>query len=143
MSSPYELGRMQGVAGGISVSQSVAHGSEVTLLASAAQTTTQTQADQANTSKQGIDVGVSISAVGTGSITVVIEGKDSLSGLYYTVLTSAALIANAFTRLRVYPSLTAVANSRENDVLPGVWRIRVVANNANPVTYSVSYRLLG
>lgn len=154
MPGPYELGTIQGVAGGTPLPVTgvagaapmpvgVQHDADVVFLASAARTTTQTQADQANATKQGIEVLINMSVVGTGSITVTIQGKDPISGNYFTVLASAAIVTNILTRLRVYPGLTAAANSRENDVLPSVWRILVTANNANSATYSVGYRLLG
>lgn len=142
---------VEGVVGGTpqpisapsALPMAVSHGTEQTFLASGARTTTQTMADQANADKQGIDVIIDVTSAGTGSIACFIEGKDQLSGKYFTVLASANITTNVTTRLRVYPGLTAAANSRENDILPGTWRLRLVHNNANTITYSVSYRLVG
>jgi len=112
-------------------------------LASAARTTTQTMADQVNENKSGIRVVVDITSAGTGSITAAIEAKDPASGKYVTVLASAALVSNQTKTLLVYPGAAAVANGSVNDRLPYKWRIVITANNANSMTYSVGYQLLG
>jgi len=87
---------------------------------------------------RGVVVVAVTTAIGTGSITVVIEGKDKASGTYYTLLTGVAITTNTTNRYyTVYPGLTAAANVVASDVLPEIWRVRVVANNANPSTFSV------
>lgn len=92
-------------------------------------------ADQLNVNSRGVQVGVNITA-GTGTsptLQVIIEGKDAASGTYYTLLASAAIAATpGFTLLSLYPSLTAVANSVANQVLPRVWRVRTVIGGATP-----------
>lgn len=115
---------------------------EVTVLASAAQTTTQTQADQINQLCRGIVVVLNVTAAGLGSITLEIDGKDPVSGAYYALLTGAAVTTNGTTIYRVYPGLAAVANATASDVLPRTWRVKVTANNANAVTYSVGAILI-
>lgn len=114
---------------------------EATLLASAARTTTQTGADLTNYFGRSLIVvlDLTVNAGGLGSVTLTIEGKDSASGKYYTILAGAAATAVATTRYRVGPTLAAAANSVAQDYLPRVFRITVTANNANPVTYSVGY----
>jgi hypothetical protein len=110
---------------------------EVTVLASLARTTTQTQADQANVGGRGIVVVLDMTAVGTGSVTLTIQGKDPASGKYYTLLAGAAVTTNSTNVYRVYPGLTAAANATASDVLPRTWRVLVTANNANSAVYSV------
>lgn len=112
-----------------------------TFLASAARTTSQTQADQINRGHRGIKVVVDTTVFGTGSVTVTIQGKDETSGKYYTLLSSAAIVSVTTTAYTVYPALPATATSA-NDVLPSTWRIIATANNANSQTYSVGYVLL-
>jgi hypothetical protein len=112
------------------------------LLASAARTTTQTQADQTNLYYSGIRVIADMTVVGTGSITVSIDAKDPASGKYVPILASAAIASNQTKTLLVYPGAAAVANGSANDRLPLTWRILVTANNANSATYSVGYQLL-
>lgn len=113
-----------------------------TVFASAAQTTTQTQADQTNIGARGIIVVLDMTAVGTGSVTLEIDGKDPASGKYYSMLTGAAVVTNVTNVYRVYPGLTTAANATASDVLPKTWRVKVVANNANPATYSVGAILI-
>lgn len=114
----------------------------VTLLASAARTTTQTGADTTNYNARGIRVTLDMTTVGTGSVTLSIEAKDETSGKYVALLTGAAVTTNSTNVYKVYPGLTAAANSVANDVLSRVFRIVVTANNANSATYSVGYDLI-
>lgn len=112
---------------------------EATLLASAARTTTQTGADITNPGGRTLIVVLDMTTVGTGSVTLTIEGKDSASGKYYTLLAGAAVITNSTNRYRVGPTLAVAANSVAQDYLPRVFRINVTANNANSAVYSVGY----
>lgn len=112
---------------------------ETTLLASAARTTTQTGSDITNYFGRTLTVVLDMTTVGTGSVTLTIEGKDSASGKYYTILAGAAVTTNSTNRYRVGPTLAAAANSVAQDYLPRVFRITVTANNANAATYSVGY----
>jgi hypothetical protein len=114
----------------------------ITVLASASRTTTQTQADQTNYNHRGIIVVLNMTVVGTGSVTLEIDGKDPVSGTYYAILTGTAVTTNSTNIYRVYPGLTASANATANDVLPRTWRIKVTANNSNAATYSVGAMLL-
>jgi hypothetical protein len=114
---------------------------DITLLASAARTTTVSTADQTNYNGDAIDVVLDVTNAGTGSITVTIEGKDALSGKYYTLLAGAAVVANGTTVYRVGPGLTAAANAVANFRVPRTWRVTVTHNNANPITYSVGASL--
>ena len=79
---------------------------------------------------------------GTDTVTFTIQGKDSLSGKYYTILASTALTAVATTVLRVFPGSTVTANLAANDHLPAVWRIDANHSAATTTTYSVSAILL-
>jgi hypothetical protein len=121
----------------------VRNNEEATLLASASRTTTQTGADITNFQGNSVLIVVlDMTVVGTGSVTLSIEGKDTASGKYYTILAGAAVITNVTNRYRVSPNLTAAANSIAQDILPRVFRINVTANNANAATYSVGYCLI-
>jgi len=110
---------------------------EFTILPSASRTTTQTSADiQVDAAETAIVV-LDMTTVGTGSVTMTIQGKDSASGKYYTILAGAAVITNSTNRYRVGKNITAAANSIAQDYLPAVIRILVTANNANAAVYSV------
>ena len=62
-----------------------------------------------------------------------IEGKDPVSGKYYTILQSASLIAAGTTILRVFPGATAVANLAANDVVPKTFRVTCTIGGTTPV----------
>lgn len=112
-----------------------------TVLASAAQTTTQTSADIITFNGRFIDVILDMTIVGTGSVTITINGKDSASGKYYPLLVGAAVVTNGTNVYRVGPGLVAAANAVANFALTRVIQIVVTANNANPATYSTGYNL--
>jgi hypothetical protein len=105
-------------------------------------TTTQTGADQTNYNSRGLHVVLDMTAVGTGSVTLEIDGKDPVSGKYYAILTGAAVITNSTNVYKVYPGITAAANISVSDILPRTWRIKVTANNANATTYTVGAMLV-
>jgi len=115
---------------------------DVSVLASAARTTTQTSADQVNYNARGIQLVLDMTSVGTGSVTVSINGKDAVSGKYYPILTGAAVTTNSTNVYRVYPGLTAAANATVSDFLPRTFQVVVTANNGNSATYSVGYSLI-
>ena len=117
--------------------------SSATVFASAARTTAQTGSDNYNPGYRGLHLVIDITAVsGSPAVTVTIQGKDRLSGKYYTILASAALAAAATTVLKVYPGITAAANASVSDVLPECWRVIVGVGTADSVTYSVGASLL-
>lgn len=96
--------------------------------------------DLVNQQGRGVHVVVDITAIsGTGpSLTVTVQGKDTVSGKYYTLLASAALSATGTTVLKVYPGLTAAANSVANDIAPDTIRvIGTVAGTTPSVTATV------
>jgi hypothetical protein len=108
-----------------------------TVLNAVGATASQNSPDLTNADGSGVQVFVNTTVIGTGSITVAIQGKDAGSGTYYTILSSAAIVTNVFTVLTVYPGVTAATNASVSACLPRVWRILVTANNANPANYSV------
>jgi hypothetical protein len=115
---------------------------EATLLASAARTTTQTGSDISNPSGNALIVCLDMTVVGTGSVAVTIEGKDSASGKYRTLLAGANVTTNSTNYYKVGPTVAASANLIAQDYLPPVFRITVTANNANTATYSVGYAIV-
>lgn len=101
------------------------------------ETATWTSPDFTNYTCRGVVVTLVTSVIGTGSITVTINGKDKQSGTYYLLLSGAAVVTNTTNRYTVYPGLTAAANVTASDVLPELWQIVVTHNNANATTYTV------
>jgi hypothetical protein len=114
-----------------------------TLLASAARTATTNGTDQPNTKHRGVIVTIDATAASaTPSVVFTIQGKDPLSGTYYTILASAAVTGISTTQLKVYPGITAAANAAVSDVLPTVWRVIATHADADSITYSVSAQLI-
>lgn len=90
--------------------------------------------DQVNNEGKGLHLVIDVTVISgtTPTLTVTIEGKDPVSGKYYTILASAALSAVATTVLKVYPALTAAANLVANDVLPRNWRVKTAIAGTTP-----------
>lgn len=107
-----------------------------------AATTTQTGPDVVNTGARGVRVTLVTTAIGTGSITVTIQGKDRASGTYYTLLVGAAVVTNTTNHYTVFPGATVTGNVSANDCLPYFWRVLVTAGNANAATYTVGWSTL-
>lgn len=78
----------------------------------------------------------------TPSVVFTIQGYSSLGNDYYTILASAAITGTGTTVLRVYPGLTAAANTVASDVLPTRWRVSAAAGDADSLTYSVQALLI-
>lgn len=90
-------------------------------------------ADQTNVNGRGLHLTIDITVQGgTPTTTVTIQGKDPVSGKYYTILVSTALAAVATTVLRVYPGLTAAGNLIANDILPRTWRVSATVGGGTP-----------
>jgi hypothetical protein len=114
------------------------NGGALSVLASAARTASVDSADMTNWNWRGGHIVIDVTAVAaTPSIVVTVQGKDNVSGKYYTILASAAITGTGTTVLRVYPGVAAVANLAISDVLPRTWRVSVVAADADSITYSV------
>lgn len=126
----------------------------VTLLSSAARTAATSSADQTNYNQRGIIVVINVTAeAGTTTLTLTIQGKDSISSNYFDLITgiivyNAATDAPTVTRaVLIYPGvLTADAIGAGNAnlisakalVIPRVWRATVTPSDASSQTYSLS-----
>ncbi len=115
---------------------------DVTALASAGRTTTQTVTNLLNKVGRGIRVTLDMTTVGTGSVTLTINAKDAVSGKTKLLLAGAAVTTNVTNVYIVYPGYAAVANVSANDVLSATFELVVTANNANTATYSLGYCIL-
>lgn len=114
----------------------------ITVLASAARTASTNNTaglgDITNSGYRGVHVVIDATAGSGASVVFTIEGKDAVSGKYYTILASAAVAASGTTVLKVFPGATASANAAANDCIPAVWRVKAVAADATSLTYSVA-----
>ena len=102
-------------------------------------------ADLTNLVYRGVKIVVDITTIaGTApTLIVTIQGKDVVSGKYYTLLASAALAVTGTTVMTVYPGLIAAANLTANDVLPKTWRVITTIGGTTPaVTATVGASLV-
>ena len=121
----------------------MADNQSVTLLASAARTATVATGDQGNNDYRGVHVIINVTAIASSpSVVATIQGKDELSGAYYTILASAAIEATGTTVLRVFPGATNASNLVANDVLPSTWRVNFVHADTDSITYSAAAQLV-
>lgn len=109
----------------------------ITILNVSSVTTTQTSGRQTNYNHKGCVVILTTSAIGTGSITLSIQGIEPVSNYTWTILAGTAVTTNTTNIYKVYPGLTAVSNSVASDILPRSWQVVVTANNANAASYAV------
>lgn len=113
------------------------------VLASAARTATEASSVFPNTGFRGLHLVIDVTAAAdTPSVVFTIQGQSPLGSDFYTILASAAITGTGTTVLRVYPGLTAAANTVANDVLPHLWRVNAVHADADSITYSVNAILI-
>lgn len=117
-----------------------------TWLPSAARTTAQTLTDQSNLYVTGIEAVCNVtSASGTGGLQLQIQGKDLVSGSYYTISTTTANTTTGVIRNIVGANVFNVAatgnNVNVNTYVPYTWRIVVAVGDASSYTYSCGYTL--
>lgn len=113
-----------------------------TLITAVGATTTQVSADQTNYNHRGLAVFVNVTSIGAGSVTPYIQARDNASGLYFNVLSGAPITTNVSGMYRAYPGISVVAGSAVSDILGCMWRIIMIANNANPASYTMGAALL-
>lgn len=106
-------------------------------LANAARTTTAVSADQLNTAWRGIHLAINVTPYTSGAFTPVVQGKDALSGAYYTILSGTMINAAGTTIMKVYPGLTTSASSVANDIIPRTWRV-MLNGFASPIAMTLS-----
>lgn len=88
---------------------------------------------------KGVKVMVNFSAVpGVDTVTVTIQGKDRVSGNYFTILASAAIVATGQIVLTVYPGIAAAGNIAANDALPDIYRVLFTHSAGTNFTYSAA-----
>ena len=107
-------------------------GKLVTLTAAGAGTTN--SADQSGYNVSRIVCVFNQSAhTGTPSTTFTVQGKDAASGLYYTLLTSAAITADATpTAVHVGAGIASAANTGAGVMIPRFWRVSTTVGGTTP-----------
>ena len=109
------------------------------LLASAASTATTASEDVTNFDTVGGHFIINVTAATTSTLTLTIQGKDPVSGGYYTILTGVAITATGMTVLKVHPGIAASANAAAQDILPHTWRVSCAKGDSSSWTYSVAF----
>jgi len=84
---------------------------------------------------RGLKLKINISQAPTGTtptITVTIQGVDSVTGQKWTILASAALNAQGFTVMTVFPGAPVTSNLSANDEIPANVNINVAFGGTTP-----------
>lgn len=115
-----------------------------TILASAVRTVLQTSADIPVAYAREIDVilDVTVDAASAASLTLTINGKDSVSGKYYAILSGAAVSTVSTNVYKVGIGLPATANVSANCGVPDIIQIAIAVGGASPATYSVGLNMI-
>lgn len=112
------------------VAQAQQFGSVVMLAAAGAGTSD--SLDQLNPYGYGVQLGIDISdKAGTIAVTVAVQGKDPASGQYYEICKTVTLTDVGFTKLTVYPGITAIPNVSCPSPLPATWRVEMVSGTGS------------
>lgn len=117
----------------------------IILLESAARTadTTSSIVTIINSYYRGCHIIIDVTAdPASAGITPTIQGFDTVSGKYYTLLEGNKIQAVGTTVLKVYPGLTAASKTIANDILPSRFRISMEVDDQDSMTYSVSASLV-
>lgn len=109
----------------------------ITILNVSSVTTSQTSGRQTNFNHKGCIVILTTSAIGTGSITLSIQGIEPVSNYVWTILSGTAVTTNTTNMYQIYPGIPVVANSTASAILPRSWQVVITANNANAASYAV------
>jgi hypothetical protein len=115
------------------------------LITAVASTSTKTGTDQSNTKNKGALLVLNVSAISgvAATVTLSAQGKDPISGNYYTLFAGTAITATGTTMYQIYPGSTAAA-SAFNGPLPAAWRVVATqAGTSNVISYTVSATLIG
>lgn len=111
---------------------------DIEVLASAVRSAT-VDAPFVNKNFRGAKIVIDVTAVtGAASITVKVQGKDSVSGKTFDILTSAAITAHGTYILTIHPGVSEVANEKVSDILPRNVNINIAHANQDDITYSVA-----
>ena len=95
-----------------------------------------------NPEASGLIAYLNVTAVpGVDAVQLVLEEQDPASGVWSTVAASTATAVTGMVKLKLKAAVTAVAASVAGvvvqDVLPAIWRLRVVHSAGSNFTYSL------
>jgi hypothetical protein len=114
-------------------------GATTSLLALAARTATVSTPDQGNKAHRGVKLLANVTVIAGGeNLVFTIQGKDPVSGMYYTIISTAEITSTGLVVLTVHPGLITVANVAFNNVLPDTWRAVVTHSAGGSHTYQLA-----
>jgi len=114
------------------------------ILPSAARTATNSTADFQNAAHPGAHFILDVTAVsGSASITLSVEGKDPVSGKYYTILTSGNIVAVNTYVFKIMPGITTATNQAAADFIPSEFRVTMTHATGDSITYSIGANFVG
>ncbi|WWQ12985.1 hypothetical protein PQ43W_39 [Ralstonia phage PQ43W] len=90
--------------------------------------------DLTNFVGRGLQLGINVIAMAgtTPTLTVIIEGKDTASGVYYTILSTAPMTTTGFRNITVYPGALSTAYVSTPQPLPKTFRVRWAIGGTTP-----------
>ena len=114
-------------------------GATTSLLDSAARTATVSTPDQRSSLKRGTRLMIDVTVVAGGeNVRATIQGKDPISGKYYTIISTPEITSTGLVTLTVHPQIDTVANVSFNNILPDTWRAVVTHSAGGSHTYQLS-----
>lgn len=103
-----------------------------------ARTATVNSSDIVKTTETGVHFIIRVTvAPGGDTITPYIQGKDAL-GNYYDLLVGSAIDSTGITVIKLGPSIAPLESGAASDIVPSVYRLRIVASGSGSFTYSVA-----
>lgn len=113
----------------------------VLLESSVASSSPQHSADQLNPGARGVKLLFNSTVQASDDpITLLVEGKDIISGQYYTVASFPSLSLGP-TVLTLYPGLSA-SSTVASGILPRTWRVTATASTSESASYTVGASLI-
>lgn len=110
-----------------------------TILESAARTATNVSTIFTSNEALATTFVIDVTAItATPSVVPLVEGKDPLSGSFYTILSGTAFTATGTTTMQVGKDLEIVSGEAASDFLPAEYRVTFTHADADSITYSVS-----
>lgn len=109
------------------------------LLDLAARTATISTPDQISKTFRGVKLIANVTVIAGGeNLVFTIQGKDPISGKYYSILSTPEITSAGLVVLTVHPGLITVANVAFNNVIPDTWRAVVTHSAGGSHTYQLS-----
>lgn len=106
--------------------------------------------DIINYNHRGAHIVLNYSTGGSSNLIMMkVQGKDSLTGIYYNIATTVTLSATGSAAYIVYPGVTAAASTlmvssgAASAVLPRTWRVSVVQSGTSlTANFGVGYSMI-